>query len=406
MEVPVNSRQRLWFAIAVVFATTWVACTQSDAPSALEPAFAPAGIPGPPASELRTASFGGSSLTLWPYTGSDFSATASDPVNLLFLGQADPRLLRAAFLMLDGDRTAFGLPNQFPFNCTWIDPIDPTPQTTYVEPDGWIGSTIQVECGDFNSLRFHIRLFGAGEWTIGASHFEARIPGTPGHNVLSWELAEALAVLDLVRSGLLNPATDVGATGIITQVPTFSTTLKDIYNAVPPLWPFLGTPGPVSADVPIPNDGRATILRLADVAGATAGVIRRDYLLQFDQVIPKPFCVAGAPSPALYVSGPVRFEQMLNLTPSGNFISQFHATGRLELTPVDPSTGQPVGDTYEARVREHYRTIMTDGATLVSNVSLQIELPPGGPGRGRLMVTVRLGPGASDVASMDLRCDP
>jgi hypothetical protein len=176
----------------LILAASTLACTESGPPSATEPAFARVPIADPPASELRTAGFGGSSLTLWPWTGSDFSATASDPVNLLFLGQSDPRLLRAALLMLDGDRTAFGLPNQFPFNCTWVDPIDPTPQTTWAEPDGWIGSTIQVECGDFNSIRFHIRLFDAGEWTIGASHLEVRIPGTPGHEIISWELAEAL----------------------------------------------------------------------------------------------------------------------------------------------------------------------------------------------------------------------
>jgi hypothetical protein len=400
------SRRRSSLAIAVVFVTTAVACSDPGADPVLEPEFSPATIPGPPASELRTASFGGSSLTLWPYTGEDFSGTPSDPVNLLFLGQADPRLLRAAFLMLDGDRTAFGLPDQFPFNCTWIDPIEPTPQTTYVEPGGWIGSTIQVECGDFNLIRFHVRLFGAGAWTIGGSPLEVRIPGTPRHEVISWELGEMLAALDLMRSGLLNPASDVGASGVITQVPTFKTTMAAIYNAVSPLWPYLGTPGPVSAPVPIPNDGRATILRLTGSAAAQPGVIRREYLLQFDQVIPKPFCVAGAPSPALYVVGPVRFKQMLNLTPSGNFVSQFHAIGRLALTPVDPSTGQPVGETYEAQVREHYRGIMTNGATLVSNVQMQIELPQTGPGRGRLMVSVRLGPGASDVATMDVRCDP
>ncbi len=394
-------------ALVFALAASTMACTESGPSSTTEPAaFARASIADPPASELRSVSFGGSSLTLWPYTGSDFSATASDPVNLLFLGQADPRLLRAAFLMLDGDRTAFGLPNQFPFNCTWVDPIDPTPQTTWAEPEGWIGTTIQVECGDFNSIRFHIRLFDAGAWTIGASHLEVRIPGTPGHDVISWEVAEALAVLDLARSGLLNPATDIGLTGVITQVPAFRTTLAEIYNALPSLWPLLGTPGPVSAPVPIPNDGRATILRLANSVNAAPGAIRREYLLQFDQVIPKPFCVQGAPSPALYVTGPVRFSQLLNLTPSGNFISQFHALGRLELTPVDPSTGLPVGETYEAKVREHYRAIITDGATLVSNVQLQIELPPGGPGRGRLAFTMRLGPGASDIASVDVRCEP
>jgi hypothetical protein len=139
------------------------ACAELPSDAAMETqSFARTGAAPPPAPEMRTVSFGGSSLTLWPWTGTDLSATKSDPVNLLFLGNADPRLLRAAFLMLDGDRTAFGLPDEFPFNCTWADPIDPTPQTSYAESAGWIGTNIHVECGDFNQIRFHIRFFDAG----------------------------------------------------------------------------------------------------------------------------------------------------------------------------------------------------------------------------------------------------
>jgi hypothetical protein len=176
---------------------------------------------------------------------------------------------------------------------------------------------------------------------------------------------------------------------------------------VAPLWPILGTSGPVSAPVPIPNDGRATILNVPGGPAASPMHVRRDYVVNFDQVIPKPFCTAGAPSGFLYVNGPVRFEQQLRLTPSGNFISQFHATGRLELLPVTVSpTIAPAGEPYEALVHERYKVVLTDHVTLVSLFQLQIELPPRGAGRGRLVVTLKLGPGASDVAAMDVRCTP
>lgn len=78
-------------------------------------------------SPLVTVNLGASSLEFWPFTGNDFSGTPQDPINLLFAGESDPRALRAALLFLDGDRTAFGFPNVFPFNCTWIDAIGRCP---------------------------------------------------------------------------------------------------------------------------------------------------------------------------------------------------------------------------------------------------------------------------------------
>src|SRR5262245_1855430 len=62
-------------------------------------------------------------LSLWPYTGSDLAGHASDPVNLLFTGDADPANIRDALLRLDGDRTAFGFRAAYPFNALWSDAI-------------------------------------------------------------------------------------------------------------------------------------------------------------------------------------------------------------------------------------------------------------------------------------------
>ena len=52
---------------------------------------------------------GGGTATIWPYTGESLNGVPSDPINLVFLGKADPVRIRAALLALDGDRTAFGV---------------------------------------------------------------------------------------------------------------------------------------------------------------------------------------------------------------------------------------------------------------------------------------------------------
>ena len=54
--------------------------------------------------DLKQVDAGGESLTLWPYTTSDFE-NPSDPINLLF-PNADPRAIREELLKLDGNRPA------------------------------------------------------------------------------------------------------------------------------------------------------------------------------------------------------------------------------------------------------------------------------------------------------------
>src|SRR6187402_3050629 len=122
---------------------------------------------------------GGGTATIWPYTGESLNGVPSDPINLVFLGKADPVRIRAALLALDGDRTAFGLPDV---------------QTAYTDGPGWSGSIIQLQLGSYGPVRTHLRLFrtgiadgSGGAVTLGAAHFEVLIPGTTSHQVLSWE---------------------------------------------------------------------------------------------------------------------------------------------------------------------------------------------------------------------------
>jgi len=105
----------------------------------------------PPPAGLVVVPLGADSETLWPFTGTGVPGEASDPINLIFQGDADPRPIRQALLALDGDRTAFGFPAAFPFNCTWADAIG-RQQTAYAAAEGWQGSSIQMQCGDYEEL--------------------------------------------------------------------------------------------------------------------------------------------------------------------------------------------------------------------------------------------------------------
>ena len=137
-----------------------------------------------PPSGLVTAGFGGESLRLWPFTGNSFDGAGVDPVNLVFVGKANPEQIRDALLALDGNRTALGFPDAPPFNMPWKDASGDV-QTGYAEPAGWVGNEIQLTVGDYGPVRFHLRLFrtanpfgDGGWWTVGAAHFEALVPGT------------------------------------------------------------------------------------------------------------------------------------------------------------------------------------------------------------------------------------
>jgi hypothetical protein len=100
----------------------------------------------------------------------------------------------------------------------------------------------------------------------------------------------------------------------------------------------------VSAPVPIGTDGHATVFNLSGETTLIPGLSEQSFVIEFGQVIPRPFCVTGPPE-YLYVEGPVRLRKTVRLTGAGDLASEFRASGTLRLTPVDPSTGSPVGST-------------------------------------------------------------
>jgi hypothetical protein len=310
-------------------------------------------------SGLAAVSFGGSSLTVWPYTGESLDGSPADPVNLFFVGNVDPVKIRAALLSLDGNRPPF--PPAYPFNARWSDAIGNV-QTNYSEGEGWQGSVIQLQLGVYGPVRVHLRLwrtgapFGSsGTWTVGAVHFDLTIPGTADHQVLAWEVPQQVVLVDMLRSGLLDATTPLGTTAVINQVPNFRTIPPPIYNGLPDaLKVGLGLPpGPSPVPVPIPNDGRASILHVTGEAAPQTGHFSDAFSYTYNQIIPKPFCSDG-PLDWVRVAGPVTLRRTTDVNEAGHYQYHSHIAGRLTVTPVDVTQNPPIpaGLGFEANVRE------------------------------------------------------
>lgn len=318
---------------------------------------AEAGREAPPPPSTVTVTLGSQSETIWPFTGNDFSGSGLDPINLIFTGTADPRSIRDALMSLDGNRTAFGFPNSFPFNCTWSDAFGDE-QVGWAAAEGWQGSAVQLQCGGFDPMRFHLRLFGEGTFSVANAHFDLLIPGTADHEVLSWEVPEALVTADLVRSGFLTASPLL--TQAITPAPAYRTIRNQIFNGIPvALRAAFGLPtANQSAPVPIPNDGRATVLSLEHEFCPDHADVRVAFDLTYNQIIPKPFCSTG-PADLVKVEGPVHFKLRAQTNHSGRYVRTGNASGVLNVTPVD-SSGQPTGPTVTAEVSEEHRGTLTD----------------------------------------------
>jgi hypothetical protein len=372
----------------------------APAPADSEPAsFAAA---APPPGLLVPIAVAGRSLSIWPYTGMDFTGTPQDPINLVFTGKSDPRAIRSALMALDGNRAAFGMPAVSPFNCTWSDAIGDL-QTGYNAAARWVGSAIQLACGNYGPIRFHVRLFEAGATTLGNAHFEVLIPGTADHQVLSWELAEQLVTVDLLRSGLLDPAAPPVGTGPINDAP-FREIPEQIYNGIPAELKDLirGPAGSVNAPVPIATDGQATIFSLSGETDQDAVGSEQSFVIQYGQVIPRPFCASGPEF--LYVEGPVSLRKTVQLTRAGDLTSEFNASGRLRLTPVNPQTGAPIGPAYEAEVGDHQVTRFGRHGGRIEGLQVQTELPRNVSGHGQRVIRIKVGSRGADNYKKDIDC--
>ena len=358
-----------------------------DAFSAAMASFPPQQTPPPPGPV--TVSFGTESLQFWPYTGENFSGQGQDPINLIFRGNVDPLKIREALMSLDGDRTAFGFPNEFPFNARWTDAIGNV-QVGYGSEDGWTGGAIQLACGDYHIARFHIRLFKMGEWTVANAHFEILIPGTSDHQVLNWELAEQFVIADFVRSGLLDADVPMMPTQQINPSP-YETIPAVIYNGLPvELRAAIGGPlGDVTEDVPRGTDGHAMILNVAGDVTPQPGIWQEVTISHFDQVVPKPFC-ATSEYDYVHLGGNVDLNQVTELTADGQFTVTFRAEGELSVTPIDPFTGLPAGEPMKAIAREHHDAYLFGDFIQASSLLHQMLVPPSVEGSGKLLIRLKV----------------
>jgi len=362
----------------------------------------------PPAG-LVPFTYAGKSITIWPYTGASFNGVPSDPINLIFVGHADPVEIRAALLALDGDRSAFGFPPVPPFNSRWSDAVGDV-QTCYAEGAGWIGSVIQLQLGVYGPIRTHLRLFRAtdsgtaSQVTLGGAHFEVVIPGTTEHQVLSWELAQQLVTVDLIRSGLL-AAGGPSQSEQINQAPSFREIPDFIYNQLPPeLIAAIGGPAqPVSGAVPLQSDGRASILNLEKAATVTPGMATQTFTIDFAQAIPKPFCSDG-PLDWVYVTGPIQFQKTAGVDALGRYTYASQVGGRITITPVDITTSPPtpVGAPFLARVSDVQEGFIGPGAEAVFAKSKRIAREPGGS--EMLVTSLKVGNPGTDTYRAGTRC--
>jgi hypothetical protein len=348
------------------------ACSDAENRQAgpLEPGPVAAAAIGAEVPEPLIAPLATSGLRIWPYTAAGFEPKPQDPMNLIFIGEADPRNVRSALLSASSAR-----PAPFDsFDCAWTDAIG-SPQTAFAEGEGWSGSVIQLECGAYDPFRFHLRLFPAGDVTLGNAHVEVLIPGTHMHEVLSWEFGEQFVTFDLARSGFL--AAQPQRSAPLNESPTFGTVRVQVYNQLPPsLRALTGGPlfGDVSVPVGVPNDGTATVLTLKPVPPVAGS--HQAFSLMFGQVIPKPFC---APEGELVrVDGPLHLRQEVRVSAAGVLHTQTFIDGDLSIRPLDRTTGT-FGTPAPARVRDHYTAHFQNGLHSVATTRTQRLSVEGGP---------------------------
>jgi len=349
----------------IAAAATIAACSDAHptaAPSTIasQARGAAAQDPNDPAAPAGLVTVGTS--TFWPYTGENFTGTPQDPINAIFTGYADPLRIRAALRRLDGNRSAFGIPNVPPFNCTWKDAIGGE-QANYGEAEGWTGSAIQMACGDW-SLRFHVRLFAKGTVTVAGAHMDLNIPGTNEHEVISWELPQQLLTIDMIRSGLLAGAP--GLTGQINAAPTFREIRPLVYAGIPPQLKAIAG---ITAGPQLPTDGRAAVFNVGTAEPIVPDVVEQQFTIQFNQFIPKPFC--GGPTDFLFVQGPIVFTGRAQVTPSGTYHRESSATADLTAVPVNPLTGQPIGAPLHALVTDDHLGQITSAGVSARGHQLQ-----------------------------------
>jgi hypothetical protein len=174
-------------------------------------------------------------------------------------------------------------------------------------------------------------------------------------------------MVDMIRSGLL--AGEPYLTDAFGPTPTHRGIPWYVFNELPPeLRTGLSLPPDdvaVGESAPIPCNGRAVVLNVVASYVPTQTDVRREFEILFGQVIPKPFCNPSGTEVVL-VQGPVHFTVRFQTNPSGRYLRTVLISGLLNVTPIDPGTGQPTGPTAQAFIFEENRGMLTDNTAEVS----------------------------------------
>ena len=326
------------------------------------------GNPRPPApQELVEVAAGGESLTIWPYTTSDFQAP-SDPINLVF-PDADPRAIRQELLKLDGTRPPFAsVPAG---NCRWTDAMG-YEQAAYGRPRGWAGGEVQLACvpagkplGD--PFRFHVRLFRLGKDTVGNAHYEILIPGSAEHEVLSWDLARDFLTYDAARAGAIagDPAPVIPGGSFRAVRGLLYKSLYDYAGGAlrPLLDQLLPLPNDSNGDRPIPTNGLGAVLSLTAAFQPERTTAVTTTQVGWSIVVPKPFCATG-PYDLVQLSGPLNFTMSVRTGDDGRYERTYVVGGTLTgvplglrpdgtIGPVAPPAAVPVFEIHRATLDDH-----------------------------------------------------
>jgi len=160
-----------------------------------------------------------------------------------------------------------------------------------------------------------------------------------------------MVVVDMIRSGLL--VAPPVPTQVITQAPTYRDIPAVIFNGVPDeLKVACGLPpGQSSSPVPIPNDGIATLLHVGASVEVNRDSRSASFVVQFDQVVPKPFCM-DSPTDFVLIQGPLTIEKTVHVDKGDAYNYRSTISGRLMVVPVDvtQSPPLPIGEPFYARI--------------------------------------------------------
>ena len=208
-----------------------------------------------------------------------------------------------------------------------------------------------------------------------------------------------------MRSGLLDPANPMMQTDIISATPSHHEIPEQIYNGVPDEIKILCglPPGPATEPVPIPTDGKATILFVTGSAPIEPGTKTETYVMTYDQMVPKPFCNSG-PLDFVYLDGAVAIEKTVRVDISGRYQYASSISGKLTVVPMDvlQSPPTPSGEPYSAIISDEQRGILDGGFSRVTFNSRRIA--PGNRGTEKLMVKLHVSSNGRNLFQTRTQC--